>query len=139
MTFFDFSRWFAREVVVYHSTIHSALKVSPRQAWYDYFAPSGGLPYPPKISEPEQLKLRFMPQEVRKINPEGIKLHGQTYWDPILVPFVGTNKAVVKFDPFNLNEVWVKLNGQFCSIRLSDLTIQAPNYEEYRASRLHRR
>ena len=139
MTFFDFSRWFAREVVVYHSTIHSALKVSPRQAWYDYFAPSGGLPYPPKISEPEQLKLWFMPQEVRKINPEGIKLHGQTYWDPILVPFVGTNKAVVKFDPFNLNEVWVKLNGQFCSIRLSDLTIQAPNYEEYRASRLNRR
>ena len=137
MTFSDFFGWFAREVVVYHSTIHSALKISPRQAWADYFAPNGGTPYPPKLSDPEQLKLWFMPQESRKVNPDGIKLHGQVYWDPVLTPFVGTNHAIVKSDPFNMNQVWVKLNGQFCPISLADLTGQAPSYEEYRASKFH--
>lgn len=138
MTFSDFVRWFAREVVVYHSTVHSELKISPRQAWNDYFAPNGGVPYPPKISNPDKLRLYFMPEETRKINPEGINLHGETYWDPVLAPFVGTPNAVVKYDPFNLNEIWVKLNGEFCSIRLSDLTRHASSYEEYRASKFHR-
>lgn len=138
MTFSDFVRWFAREVVVYHSTVHSELKVSPRQAWSDYFAPNGGVPYPPKIPNPEKLRLYFMPEESRKINPEGIHLHGEAYWDPVLTPFIGTPSAVVKYDPFNLNEIWVKLNGEFCSIRLSDLTRQASSYEEYRASKFHR-
>ena len=139
MTFSEFARWFAREVVVYHSTVHSELKISPRQAWVDYYAPNGGIPYPPKVSDIEQLKLWFMPQEIRNVNPDGIKLHGQTYWDPVLRPFVGTNNAIVKFDPFNMNEVWVKLSGHFCPIRLSDLTEQAPSYEEYRASKFYRR
>lgn len=139
MTFSEFTRWFAREVVVYHSTVHSELKISPRQAWVDYYAPNGGIPYPSKLSDIEQLKLWFMPQESRNVNPDGIKLHGQTYWDPVLNQFVGTKSAIVKFDPFNMNEVWVKLGGHFCPIRLSDLTGQAPSYEEYRASKFYRR
>jgi putative transposase len=139
MTFSDFTRWFAREVVVYHSTVHSEMKVSPSRRWSDYYAPTGGIPFPPKIHQPERLKLYFMPEEVRKINPDGIKLHGETYWDPILSSFVGTHNAIVKYDPFNLDEVWVKLAGDFCSVRLSDLTRHAATFEEYRASRMHRK
>jgi putative transposase len=139
MTFSEFVRWFAREVVVYHSTVHSELGESPRRAWNNFYAPSGGVPYPPKISQPDKLKLYFMPEESRKIGPDGISLHGQKYWDPILAPFVGTQHVVIKYDPFNLNEVWVKLNGEFCPVRLSDLTIQAATYEEYRASRFYRK
>lgn len=139
MTFSEFARWFAREVVVYHSTVHSQLGESPRQAWNNYYAPSGGVPYPPKIAQPDKLKLYFMPEETRKISPEGISLHGQQYWDPILAPFVGTQHVVVKYDPFNLNAIWVKLNSEFCPVRLSDLTIQAATYEEYRASRFYRK
>ncbi|WP_409300289.1 Mu transposase C-terminal domain-containing protein, partial [Pseudomonas sp. KCJK8993] len=139
MTFSEFVRWFAREVVVYHSTVHSELGESPRQAWNNFYAPGGGVPYPPKVDQLDRLKLYFMPEELRKIRPDGISLHGYKYWDPILAPFVGAQHAVVKYDPFNLNEVWVKLNGEFCPIRLSDLTIQALTYEEYRASKLYRK
>lgn len=138
MTFSDFFRWFAREVVIYHSTVHSELKTTPRQAWLDYFAPNGGTPYPPKISDQQQLKLFFMPEETRDIGPDGISLHGQKYWDPLLAPFVGTKDAILKFDPFKSDEVWVKLNGQFCPVRLSDLTLEVPNYEEYRAGKINR-
>ncbi|WP_455828514.1 Mu transposase C-terminal domain-containing protein [Pseudomonas capeferrum] len=139
MTFSDFTRWFAREVVVYHSTVHSQLRVSPRQKWIDHYAPNGGIPFPPKVAQPEKLKLYFMPEEVRKVNPEGIKLHGEVYWDPILSPYVGTHNAVVKYDPFNMDAVWVKLGGEFCSIRLSDLTRHVVTFEEYRASKIHRK
>jgi putative transposase len=139
MTFSDFVRWFAREIIVYHSTVHSELKVSPRQAWSDFFAPNGGVPYPPRISDPEKLKLYFMPEETRTIDKLGIRLHGEVYWDHILAPFVGTRHAVVKYDPFNLNEVWVKLSGKFCSVRLADLTRSASSYEEYRANKIYRK
>lgn len=135
MTFSDFTRWFAREVVVYHSTVHSELGTTPRQAWIDYFAPNGGEPYPPHISDRDQIKLYFMPEETRRINPDGIKLHGNTYWDPVLAQYVGTANAIVKFDPFNMSEIWVKLRGRFCPVHLSDLTMQAPSFEEYRASK----
>ncbi|AMT89104.1 Mu transposase C-terminal domain-containing protein [Pseudomonas koreensis] len=138
MTFSDFFRWFSREVVVYHSTVHSALKCSPRQAWTNYFAPNGGLPYPPAGLNSEQLKIWFMPQEDRKINPGGINLHGQVYWDPILGSHVGTRNVIVKYDPYDMNVVWVKLDGQFCPIHLSDVTVEAPTYEEYRAGKLYR-
>ena len=138
MTFSDFARWFAQEVTVYHSTIHSELGTSPRQAWTEYFAPNGGVPYPPRISDPEQLRLYFMPEEARMINPYGICLHGNIYWDPVLTAHVGTANAIVKFDPFNLNEIWVKLNGRFSSIRLSDLTLQVQGLEDYRASKFFR-
>lgn len=138
MTFSDFARWFAQEVTVYHSTIHSELGTSPRQAWTEYFAPNGGVPYPPRISDPEQLRLYFMPEETRMINPYGICLHGNIYWDPVLTAHVGTANAIIKFDPFNLNEIWVKLNGRFSSIRLSDLTLQVQSLEEYRASKFFR-
>ncbi|MFL1491077.1 Mu transposase C-terminal domain-containing protein [Pseudomonas antarctica] len=139
MTFSDFVKWFAREIIVYHSTVHSELKVSPRQAWSDFFAPNGGVPYPPRISDIEKLKLYFMPEETRTIDKVGIRLHGEVYWDPMLAPFVGTRHAVVKYDPFNLNEVWVKLSGKFCSVRLADLTRSASSYEEYRASKVYRK
>lgn len=138
MTFSDFSRWFAQEVTVYHSTIHSELGTSPRQAWTEYFAPNGGVPYPPRIPDPEQLRLYFMPEETRMINPYGVRLHGNIYWDPVLAEHVGTANAIVKFDPFNLDEIWVKLSGRFCSIRLSDLTLHAQSFEEYRASKFFR-
>lgn len=46
---------------------------------------------------------------------------------------------MVKYDPFNLDEVWVKLGGEFCSVRLSDLTRHTTSFEEYRASKIHRK
>jgi putative transposase len=139
MTFSDFSRWFAREIVVYHSTVHEELKVSPQQAWNDYFASGGGQPYPAKISDPLQFKLFFMPEEIRDISPSGIELHSQKYWDPLLSRFVGTKNVVVKYDPYLPQSIWVKLEGEFYPVGLSDLTLETPSFEEYRASKFYRK
>ena len=78
-----------------------------------------------------------MPERLRVIRPTGIELHGQVYWDPVLTPFLGTRNVVIKFDPYAPGSVWVKLDGEFYMIGLSDLTKEVPDYEEYRASRLY--
>lgn len=144
MTFSDFSRWFAREVIVYHSTVHSALRnargilASPKDIWLEYFAPTGGVPFPPQVTDPHQFRLYFMPEEYRKIRPNGIEFKGVAYWDPLLTQFVGTAKVIIKYDPYNLRNIWVKVNGRFCAIGLSDLTKDAPSLEEQRASAFFR-
>ncbi|MBQ0744681.1 MAG: transposase, partial [Pseudomonas sp.] len=139
MTFSEFSRWFAREIVVYHSTIHEELKFSPRQAWTNFFASGGGQPYPTRVSDPLQFKLFFMPEETRDISPSGIEFHNQKYWDPLLNCFIGNKNVVVKYDPYLPQSIWVKLDGEFYPVGLSDLTLNTPSYEEYRASKFHRK
>lgn len=138
MTFSDFASWFAREIIVYHSTVHEETKKSPHQAWKDYFSLKGGHPFPARVSDPLQFKLYFMPEETRVINGQGIEFHGQKYWDPVLSRFVGTKNVTIKYDPYLSENIWVKLDGEFYPIGLSDLTLTAPNYEEYRAAKIYR-
>jgi putative transposase len=80
-----------------------------------------------------------MPERLRVVRPHGIELHGQIYWDPVLAPFVGTRNVVVKFDPYTSGSIWIKLDGEYYAIGLSDLTQEVPDYEEYRASLLFRK
>ncbi|WP_443700523.1 Mu transposase C-terminal domain-containing protein [Pseudomonas sp.] len=59
------------------------------------------------------------------------------YWDPILSQFVGTKKVLVKYDRFSMHQIWVKIEGVFYPINLSDLTLPNFTYEEYRASLIY--
>ncbi|MFW9082537.1 transposase [Pseudomonas sp. P2757] len=137
MTFSDFCAWFAREVALYHSTVHSELKSSPKKVWLNYFSPGGNAPYPPQVTDSHQFKLHFMPEDTRAIKPDGIEFKRRFYWDPLLGPFVGMKKVLVKYDPFSMRQIWVKIEGVFYPINSSDLTLPDFTYEEYRASRIH--
>lgn len=137
MTFEDFSIWFAREVNIYHSTVHSVIKKSPKRMWESFFKPAGMTPFPPTVDDPLQFKLRFMPEKTRTIQPEGILLFGKKYWDPILQPYYGRNNIQVKYDPFSMRTIWVKIEGVYCKVGYSDLTDKDFSYEEYRASKFY--
>lgn len=134
MTFQEFSRWFAREVVVYHATVHEELKISPKKAWLNFFAPTGGFPFPPQVTDPHQFRLFFIPETTRKIHPHGIEFMGEYYWDPVLTPYVGMSDIVVKYDPYNLRQIWVRIESAFYPVGLSDLTRVSFSFEEYRAN-----
>jgi putative transposase len=137
MTFQDFSVWFAREVNIYHSTIHSELKKSPKRAWEGYFKPTGMTPFPTLVDDPLQFKLRFMPEESRTIQPEGVLLFGKLYWDPILKPFYGQKNVQIKYDPFSMRQIWIKIDGSYSKVGYSNLTEMDLTYEEYRASKFY--
>jgi putative transposase len=78
-----------------------------------------------------------MPEVTRAIKPNGVEFKGRTYWDPILGPFVGTKKVLIKYDPFSMRQIWVKMGGVFYPVNTSDLTLPDLTFEEYRASRFH--
>ncbi|WP_349734149.1 Mu transposase C-terminal domain-containing protein [Pseudomonas jessenii] len=137
MTFSDFCAWFAREVILYNSTVHSELKASPKKVWLNHFAPTGGCPFPPQVTDSHQFKLHFMPEETRAIQPSGIEFKNRYYWDPVLTEFVGLKNVLVKYDPFSMRQIWIKIEGVFYPIRTSDLTLPDFTYEEYRASQFY--
>jgi putative transposase len=137
MTFSEFYAWFAREVILYNCTVHSELKVSPKKIWMNHFAPTGGSPFPPQVTDPHQFKLHFMPEETRAIQPGGIEFKNRYYWDPVLTEFVGMKHVLVKYDPFSMRQIWVKIEGVFYAIGTSDLTLPDLTYEEYRASKFY--
>ncbi len=133
-TFSEFCKWFALQVVEYHSTVHSAIKKSPLQAWNEYYSPHNITPYPPQVADEYQFRLRFMPEELRCIRSRGIEFKGRFYWDPVLYSYVGEKKVIVKYDPFSLKQIWVQLNGQFVAVPFADMTLSDISYEEHRAS-----
>ncbi|WP_459747228.1 transposase [Pseudomonas sp. 3A(2025)] len=135
LTFSDFSIWFAREVAEYHATVHSVTGKSPRQIWEKYFTSTDAQPFRKIVEDPFQFKLRFMPEDRRMIQPDGIHLFCKTYWDPVLKPFYGMKNVQIKFDPFSMRQIWVKVDNRYCKVGYSDLTEKDFTYEEYRASR----
>ncbi|PNA94725.1 hypothetical protein C1X73_18275 [Pseudomonas sp. FW305-130] len=132
-TFTEFARWFALEVMEYHSTVHSEIKKTPLQAWQDYYGPHGVVPFPPQITDAHQFRLNFMPQEYRNIRPGGIEFKTRFYWDPVLDPFIEEKKVLIKYDPFSLKQIWVQLDGQFIPIPFADMTLPDITLEEHRA------
>lgn len=134
MTFKEFSKWFAREVCVYHAQRHSALGCSPAAFWKRYFEADKEAPlHPPIVSNPFKFRLDFMPELYRKIRPEGIKANGHIYWDASLNPYVGRSKVMIKYDPFSLKTIWVSLGGEYIPVHFADATIADLTLSEHRA------
>lgn len=134
MTFKEFSKWFAREVCVYHAQRHSGLGCSPATAWKRYFEADKEVPlHPPIVSNPFKFRLDFMPEVYREIRPEGIKVNGHIYWDASLSPYVGRGKAMIKYDPFSLKTIWVSLGGEYIPVHFADATIADLTLAEHRA------
>ncbi|HEE9763067.1 TPA: transposase [Pseudomonas putida] len=133
MTFKEYSRWFCLQVIKYHNTVHSGLGMSPTEAWQNYYGSAGIAPYPPIVTDPHQFRLGFMPSDTRNVRPCGIEFKGKVYWDPLLEPYVGTKKAIFKYDPFSLSQIWLRVDGSYMPVPFSDLSESELTLEEYRA------
>ena len=85
----------------YHERIHSALMRSPLAIWREH---------------EEQVRLRmphdrmafwvsFLPEERRKLRPDGVWLHGLPYWSNVLSADLGgvNRELVVKYDPRDIS------------------------------------
>ncbi|MDH4569027.1 integrase [Pseudomonas sp. BN414] len=140
LTFKEFTKWFAREVCIYHGRHHAALGCSPASQWKSYFDKDSGRPVcPPIVSNSFAFKLDFMPEENRVIGPQGIKLHGSVYWDSSIAPYVGRKNVPIKYDPFSMGKIWAWVDDQYIPVHFSNVTRPDFTYEEYRAGKLQRR
>ncbi|MFL1527243.1 Mu transposase C-terminal domain-containing protein [Pseudomonas sp. O230] len=138
LTIGEFTKWFAGEVEIYNYKIHSALKCSPADKWNKAFTASPMLTSNQKlITDPFTFRLDFMPEDRRKIHPNGIRKFNHVYWAPELRHHVGLRNVTIKYDPFTLYMIWAKIDGSYIELRLSDLTHDTFSYEEYLVANKH--
>lgn len=134
LTFKEFTKWFVREVCIYHGRRHSELGCSPASKWNEYFNMGGSAPvHPPLVANPFKFRLDFMPEVSRSVGREGIKFNKCFYWDSALRSHVGKAGVMIKYDPFSLKTIWAYLDGEYVPVNFSDATKPDFSLEEYRA------
>lgn len=129
----EFTQWFAEEVAIYNYNEHEGLQGrSPAEVWASYYHGAGEQEMaPPMIVDPVKFRRDFMPEVTRVIGPAGIRLNGLKYWSPELKHLIGSEKRIVKYDPFSLLCIWVKVDGESIEVRQADVTADDVSYEEY--------
>lgn len=138
MTFKEFTGWFARQVGIYNYSEHSGLqktgksieRLTPAEAWSNA-CNSAEAPKISMITDQFKFRLDFMPEEERVIHPNGVFLYNDTYWAPELRLHVGPEKRVIKYDPFSMRHIWVRVHGEYIQLRRSDVTADDHTYEEH--------
>jgi putative transposase len=137
MTLPELERWFALQVHVYHSTIHSSLKITPLAAWKQAVA-ARETPIR-QISESNQhtFFLDLLPGERRKIRRDGIRLFNIHYWHNVLSPLAGRIGApvLVKYDPRDLSTIYYQdEQGSYWPIPYRNLGAPPISLWEHRAA-----
>jgi putative transposase len=137
MTLPELERWFALQVHVYHSTIHSALNVTPLTAWNR----AVGVRDTPilQMSDADQRSffIDLLPGERRKIRRDGIRLFNIHYWSNVLSPLAGRVRAaaLVKYDPRDLSTIhYQDEQGDYWPIPYRDLGAPPISLWEHRAA-----
>jgi len=125
LTFDEFSKWFIREIEIYHKELHSELGVSPLVKWESCFrTQSGELTSPPIVEDQKKLLLQFMPMEHRIVNREGIKKFGLVYYSSELKLIDIGTRCEVRFDQSAIKRIWIKVDGydDYIELMYSDMT-----------------
>jgi putative transposase len=118
----------------YHERIHSGLQRSPLGVWREQEA---------------QVKLRmphdrmtfwvsFLPEERRKLRPDGVWLHGLPYWSNVLSADLGAAKRelLVKYDPRDISSIFIQRpSGRFIEARTRDLAFPSISLREWNRQR----
>jgi len=119
----------------YHHTKHSALGKTPDEAFTGYYAKHAG-PRVLDASQYEEFKYRFYPEiHDKQIVPEGIELYRRFYFSDAIKHRV-REKVLVKYDPYDLSFIFVKLDGTWTKIPcLRNNFNKSADFETYRWQR----
>jgi putative transposase len=134
LTLRELERYIGLEIAGrYHQSIHARLRRPPIAMWNEQ---EGETP----LRMPQdrmQFWISFLPDEERKLRPDGIHLFGLRYWSSALTADVGRvdEKLLVKYDPRDLARVFVRRpTGNFVEARYADLTLPSITLSEARAA-----
>jgi putative transposase len=136
LTFKEFCSWFAGQILIYHGTVHSELRQSPKDAWEDYYSEKTGR-LPPIITNQGNFYVDFLPEKHRPIRNNGITLNSAIYWSSGLSAKQGKGKVTVKFDPYDMTHIWAKIGDKYLRVPLTRSRHGFTNYEYYRADRAY--
>lgn len=104
----ELEMYFAHQILgVYHQTKHSALGVSPLEAWT---AKADGRE-PRLPDDVRAFRLDLLPEITSTIGRRGIKAFSEQYYSPALgdAYILGSRKVVAKYDPRDLSRLYVQI------------------------------
>lgn len=137
MTLTELERWFALQVHVYHSTIHSNLNVTPLAAWKRAVAARDSTIRQMTNADQHTFFIDLLPGKRRKIRRDGIRLFNIHYWDNVLSPLAGRTSApvLIKYDPRDLSTIhYQDEQGSYWAIPYRDLGAPPISLWEHRAA-----
>ncbi|WP_287878570.1 Mu transposase C-terminal domain-containing protein [Aquitalea sp.] len=118
MTLSEFEKWFANMVLgAYHHRIHSELGMPPVTRFEEGLYGNGQQPgtgLPPLPSDAEQLRIDFLPHELRSVQPYGVSWDGIYYQADVLSRWIGSSdpkktrearKFIIRRDPRDISYV----------------------------------
>jgi putative transposase len=119
MTLSEFEHWLAVRITqIYHHAKHAAIGMPPltkfeQGIFGDATRPGRGLP--PLPSDPERLRLDFLPYLERTVQPYGVKLDNILYYHDVLKPWIGASapgkartprRFIIRRDPRDISTVY---------------------------------
>lgn len=122
----------------YHERIHRALSRSPLAVWRDLEAQVHfRMPH-----DRMAFWVSFLPEERRRLRPDGIWLHGLPYWSNVLSADVGraNRDLLVKYDPRDISRIFVQRpSGRFVEARTRDLAFPSISLREWNQRQTEKR
>jgi putative transposase len=120
--------------MIYHGTVHAELKKSPKDAWNEYY--SGCVDAVPRIiTKPHELYIDFLPEVRKPVHNKGIIMNAGRYFAYELSKKQGRGQITVKYDPYNLNQIWAKIDDNYINVPRIAAEHKFINYEAYRINR----
>ncbi|MEX1222407.1 MAG: Mu transposase C-terminal domain-containing protein [Idiomarina sp.] len=119
LTLLEFERWLAILITeVYHQRVHSAIQCSPIEKYRQGIlgtTKTKGIGLPSPVSDPQRLKLDFLPFEHRTVQDYGIRLNNIFYNSEVLGCWVNATEStrtkkkrefLVRYDPRDMSRIW---------------------------------
>jgi putative transposase len=119
MTLDDFEKWLANLILgMYHHSTHATLGTTPITRYKQGILGDDerpGIGIMQVVSDPERLRIDFMPMDTRTVQPVGITLFNINYYGDVLRQWIGApkpgslrgkQKFIVRWDPRDLSHVW---------------------------------
>jgi putative transposase len=133
MTMRELETYLALEIVgSYHGGVHRGLGRPPIAAWHE----ANPTRQERRPRDPLGFLLDFLPFETRVLRRTGIHLHNICYWSDGFAPWIGRSddKVVVKYDPRDLHQVFVRLGEGYVAAPTRNLLRPAITLWEQRSA-----
>src|SRR5271156_997494 len=136
MTFREFECALGWEIAGrYNQEIHSALLRPPIAVWREHEAAT------PLRMPKDRMAFwaSFLPDDCRKLRPDGIWIHDLPYWSNALSAEIGrhTGDLLIKYDPRDVSRIFVQhpSSGHFIEARTRNLGFPAISLREWKLAR----
>lgn len=136
MTLDELDKWICAQINQYHHSIHGSLGTTPLDAWISELSKRRRpLRF---VKDTNRFRVDFLPVEFRSVTREGLRLNNIRYWHSSFAPILQyeSRRVPVHFDPRDLSQVYVQLNGgEIIEAKYADTTHPAITYWEMKIAR----